>query len=298
MSESRSALTFNDLLERHSLDPAEIVVFRHRPTETELNRNFDWIVAERPDLFDCYQNTHNSRTESALKRAKYVASFLRRGPGEALFIGLFEIAGWRELSSEEWAVRPLHRELETYGMAGASGGVHRDRIAEFDLRENDVLQDWKRRLVIGWPGLERSWYRWADRNAFPVLAITEEDALQPAMPPWEQIRIAHREIAILPSRWRDALRQWRGVYMIEDTADRRCYVGSAGGAENLLQRWQDYGRTGHGGNKHLRNRDPAGFKFCILQRVSPDLDREALVAIENGWKMRLGTIWPDGLNDR
>lgn len=291
------ALTFNELLERHSIDPAEVVVFRHRPTEAELNRNFDWIVSERPDLFDCYQNTHNSRTESALKRAKYVASFLRRGAGEALFIGLFEIHGWRDLSSDEWAARPLHMELEKYGMAGASGGAHREAIAEFDLRPTMFLEQWKRRLVITWPGLERSWYRWGDRNIFPVIAIAEEDALAREIPQWYEISLTHAELAILPRKWCDALRHWRGVYLITDRSDRRLYVGSAGGAENLLQRWQEYARSGHGGNKHLRARKPSNFVFSILQRVSPDLPLDELVNLEGSWKTRLSSYWPDGLNE-
>ncbi|MEL7832042.1 GIY-YIG nuclease family protein [Citromicrobium bathyomarinum] len=290
-------ITFSELLERDGFDPSKIVVFRHRPMEPELNRNFDWIVAERPDLFDCYQNTHGTRTESALKRANYVASFLRHGLGAALFLGFFKIRGWRDLTSAEWAARPSHVELVRYGMSGASGGASRETISEFDLVETSYLAAWKHRLVIDWPGLERSWYRWADRNTFSVKAIAQADQLAGELPSWDQIALTFDQLAIMPTSWKSALRQWRGIYLITDMSDRMAYVGSAGGSENLLQRWTDYSKSGHGGNKLLKRRDPKNFVFSILQRTSPDLDRAELLRLENSWKVRLLSRAPYGLNE-
>jgi hypothetical protein len=297
VSEQGPELTLRELLIRNAIDPEHPLVFRHRPTEPELNRNFDFIVGQRPDLFDCYQNTHNERTESALKRATHLVSFIRRHAGQALFVGLYEVAGWTELSSSEWETRPAQLELVGLGMAGASGSVWRESILEFNLKPSDILASWRRRLIVGWPPPERSWYRWADRNTFPVLAVCEDDALRPPMPDWHEISLSRAQLAMLPPNWQSALRQWRGVYLITDQSDRRAYVGSAGGAENILQRWQDYGRTGHGGNKHLRSRDAVNFVFSILQRTSPDLPQDELVKLEVSWKMRLGTRWPNGLNE-
>lgn len=297
MTQTTPELTLNDLLVRHGVEPTRTIVFRHRPYEPALNRNFDMIVSERPDLFDCYQNTHNERTEAALKRADYLASFIRREAGRALFVGLYRIAGWRDLTSGEWESRPAQLELVELGMSGASGGQWRERISEFDLINTEILESWQRRLVIGWPPPDRSWYRWADRNTFPILALTEDDALRPPMPDWQDISLPTTQLSILPESWRSALRHWRGIYLITDRSDRRAYVGSAGGAENILQRWQDYGRTGHGGNKHLRQRDPSNFVFSIFQRTSPDLPLDDLIRLESSWKKRLGTRWSDGLND-
>src|SRR4030095_11390327 len=119
------------------------------------------------------------------------------------------------------------------------------------------------------PPPERSWWRRAHRNDFPVHAILEESIFDSGMLPWDQIDLGWHELSVLPARWRSALSQWRGIYYIFDTSDGKGYVGSAYGASNLLGRWRGYGVSGHGGNTLLRQRDPKNFRFTILQAVSP-----------------------------
>jgi hypothetical protein len=122
-------------------------------------------------------------------------------------------------------------------------------------------------------------------------------ALAAAMPPWDEIDLAWDELRVLPSRWRAALSQWRGIYYIFDQAAGKGYVGSAYGDANLLGRWVNYSGTGHGGNTLLRQRDPRNFRFTILQRVSPDMDAADVIRLEGTWKERLHTRQPFGLND-
>lgn len=290
------AISFNALLEVSGIDLASVVVFRHRPWEPALNKVFDWIVAERPELFDCYQSTHAPRTEAALLRAKYAASFIRYRPKKALFVGLYELRDHRRLGSAECLARPLHVELMSHGLIGGKAVEGRDEVIEFDLTLSSWGENWRQRMIVGWPGLERSWYRWADRNIFPVEAIAEESRLIAPMPGWESLSIDWQQLGFLPLSWQAALAQWRGIYLIIDQSDGRQYVGSACGSENILQRWRDYVRTGHGGNRDLRARDPRNFVFSILQRVSPDLPEIDVVSIENTWKARLRSQAPWGLN--
>lgn len=294
---TETALTLNSMLEASGVQLDQVVVFRHRPAEPALNRVFDRLAAERPDLFDCYQSNHAARTEAALTRARYVASFIRHTPKSALFIGLYEIASSRALTIDECMSRPAHRELMTLGMSGIKAIEGRETVLEFDLQPTGWHVEWRGRLIVRWPGLERSWYRWADRNQFVVDAIAPESVFQTAMPPWDEIVLTRAELALLPQEWCGALSQWRGIYLIIDQSDGMQYVGSAYGSENILQRWTEYARTGHGGNKHLRSRDLSQFRFSILQRVSPDLDHASVIRIENTWKDRLGSRWPGGLND-
>ena len=58
---------------------------------------------------------------------------------------------------------------------------------------------------------------------------------------------------------------------------------------NILGRWLDYAKTGHGGNKDLRRRNSDQFRFSILQRVSPDMDPADVIRFEGTWKDRLHT---------
>lgn len=289
-------LTFNEALISAGINLRDVLVFRHRPYEPELNRVFEWIVAERADLFDCYQSTHGMRVESALKRAKYVASFLRYGAGSAVFVGLHEVRSFRTLTISDCIARPGHQELMSLGMVGVKATDGRTHVIEFDLPTLGWHADWKGRLVIDWPPPDRSWWRWAERNVFSVEAILPESAFAREMPGWEGLVFSWHELSALPASWAATISHWRGVYLIRDSTDGKQYVGSAYGAENILQRWREYARTGHGGNKYLRGRDPANFRFAILQRLSPDLPDVDVIRVETTWKKRLSTIWPDGLN--
>lgn len=297
MSADAPPLTLNELFRLSGIAENDVLVFRHRPNEPDLNRVFDWIAAERPDLFDCYQSNHGRRTESALSNARFLASFIRHRPGTALFVGFYEVASSRELSVEECMSRPLHRELMSFGMTGMKATEGRESVIEFDLRLTDWHAKWRGKLIVRWPGLERSWYRWADRNEFAIEAIALEDLLTPRMPDWQQLTVNWNELELLPASWCSQLREWRGVYLIIDQGDGKQYVGSACGSENILQRWRDYSRSGHGGNRLLRGRNPANFRFSILERTSPDMPSDQVVSIEASWKERLRTRAPAGLND-
>ncbi len=102
---------------------------------------------------------------------------------------------------------------------------------------------------------------------------------------------------ILPKRWQAKLSEWRGIYYIFDTLDGKGYVGSAYGSENILGRWQRYAKSGHGGNRLLRPRDPQNFRFTILELVSPNMEASEVIQLEASWKERLHTRQPYGLND-
>ena len=117
------------------------------------------------------------------------------------------------------------------------------------------------------------------------------------MPEWNEVEFTWADLSILPTRWRSALSQWRGIYYIFDSSDGKGYVGSAYGEANLLGRWQEYAARGHGGNALLRQRHPGNFVFTILQRVSPDMDAVDVIKLESSWKQRLHTRQPYGLND-
>ncbi|HYH63318.1 MAG TPA: GIY-YIG nuclease family protein [Urbifossiella sp.] len=290
-------MTLNDLLKGKGLDPEQVLVFRHRPPEAKLNRVFPWLAQQRPDLFNAFQQSQPEKLERAMQKAKYVASFIARGPDRALFVGLYEVVGWKSMAYAECAALPENVELTGFGMSGFSGTVPRPTVLWFDLSLTALYAEWKGRLIVGWPPPPIVWWRRAHRNEMPVLAIREDNALDDQKKPWDELALTWDELRVLPARLQTVIGQWRGVYYIFDTSDCRGYVGSAYGEDNIMGRWLGYAATGHGGNVLLRTRDPKTFRFSILQRVSPDMPADDVIRVERTWKLRLHTRQPFGLND-
>lgn len=293
-------MNLNDLLKNKGVDPQKVLVLRHRPHEPELNKVLPWLASEKPDVFNAYQQTQGEKLEKVMASmigSGYVASFIGHEPGKALFIGLYSIGKTKPLTLKQYWKVPAHIEMRAFGMRGFTWEQGRQFVLWFDLALSDLFASWKGKLVVGWPPPERSWWRRAHRNDMPVLSILEDSALDVAMPDWDAITLSWEELNILPSRWKSALSQWRGIYYIFDSLDGKGYVGSAYGEANLLGRWLNYAVRGHGGNKLLKQRDPRNFRFSILQRVSPDMNAGDIIRLEGSWKERLHTRQPYGLNE-
>jgi len=292
-------VNLKDLLLGKNIDPQHVLVLRHRPLEPELNKVLPWLAAERPDVFNAYQQTQTKQVEGEMTHAAYVAAFIGHEPGKALFVGLYSVEGWKPITPKEYWQIPANVQLRSFGHEGFTEESSRSSILWFDLVLTDFYAHWKGKLIVRWPPLDKNWHRWAHRpnNEMPVLAILEESALDAAMPEWDAIDLTWDELGVLPKRWKSKLSEWRGIYYIFDTSDGKGYVGSAYGESNLLGRWLSYATDGHGDNRLLRQRDPRNFRFAILQRVSPDMEPGDVIQLESSWKQRLHTREPYGLND-
>lgn len=105
------------------------------------------------------------------------------------------------------------------------------------------------------------------------------------------------ELHLMPRRWKERLKEWRGIYLIWDSRDDKGYVGSACGGDGIYGRWINYAKSGHGGNKLLKFRNPESFRFRILEWASSELEDREIRERERTWKDRLHTGAPNGLND-
>ncbi len=276
-------------------------MLRHRPPEPELHKALPRLAAQRPDVFNAYQQTQGAKVEKVMKAIPYVASFIGHEAGKALFVGLYSVGVTKPLTREEyWQVPAFIEMKEKYGIKGFTGDDGRTSVLWFDLVLTDFCSQWRGKLIVKWPPPELAWYRRAHevKNSIPVLAILEESRLDnPLMPDWREIELDWEDLGGLPPRWKDKLQGWRGIYYIFDSFDGKGYVGSAYGVDNLLGRWKNYAASGHGGNRLLRERDPRHFWFTILERVSPDMNADDVIRLEATWKERLHTRAPYGLND-
>lgn len=234
-----------------------------------------------------------------MTRAAYVAAFIGHEPGKALFVGFYSVKGWKPITPNEYWQIPANLELKSFGQEVFTEASSRSIILWFDLLLTDFYAQWKGKLIVSWPPLDKNWHRWAYKpnNEMPIIAILEESALDAAMPEFDAINLTWDELRVLPKPWRSKLSEWRGIYYIFDTSDNKGYVGSAYGKDNLLGRWLNYAAHGQGGNRLLQQRTPLNFRFSILQRVSPDMEALNVIRLESSWKQRLHTRKPYGLND-
>jgi len=287
---------FEDLLIKEEIDPKEVLVLRHVPQQSKLKKVLPRLADKKPELFNAYQQTQKPKAEKAMLNAKYVASFIGHKPGKALFVGLYEVRGYRSLSYEQyWKNQTLEQLTKEYGMEGLAD--KKSTCIWFDLKLMKFCSKWKGKLVIRWSG-EKAFFQWINsKNKFEILAITEDSILVTEMPEWNQLILTWNELKELPQKWCEKLSQWRGIYYIFDVSDGKGYVGSAYGKDNLYGRWCNYAESGHGNNKKLLNRDAKNFRFSILQRVSPDTEPSECQFIEKTWKDRLHTR-EFGLNDK
>lgn len=281
-------LDFNTLLATAGLDPAQTLIVRHVPKEKRLRRALPQLVVERPELWLAYQRIQWSSLEQGMTRGRYVASFIgEEDSSAAIFAGLYRIGQWQRLTLEGYNAFPGNAELESFGMSGRDAAL--GECLAFELEPLDSHAEWVGKLTIEWPKPYRQWWRWAGRGTFPVTAIESESRFVRAVPHWSEVVLEWSELAHLARSWNAALAQWRGIYLIYDTARQAGYVGSACGTENILSRWRDYARTGHGGNVELRSSDPPDLRFSILQLTAQDLPQDEVITLEASWKRRLHT---------
>lgn len=286
-------MEFSDLLRKHGIDLRRVLIMRHQPTEPRLRKALRQLALNDEATLIDYQSSHRINTERALRKARHIATFLADGPGQAIFIGLYRITGSTLVSQSRWLENPTLRKLVDLG---SDIKPDRDQIEWFFQEPVDFYRQWKGKLVIDWPAPERSWYRWADRKSFAIRAILEEQNLVERLRNWDELAFDWHELQSLHRRHRDAMDGWRAIYLIKDESDGKQYVGSAAGSDNLLGRWLNYARTGHGDNALLRKRNPNSFRFTILERLPETADLEYVLAREGNWKQRLNTRAPFGLN--
>lgn len=289
-------LNLNSLLAVANIDPAKVLVMRHRPFEPKLRKWLPTLAVKKPELYRAYQQAQYPRAEAAMSNAEYVASFVGLDDSRSVFCYLYANRGSREINEKQFWKMQSNQELhEIYGMTGWVE-TERETVLWFDLKKTDILSEYFGKLEITWPPPAKSWYRWAHRNTFQVSAIHQESALDGTPIDWKTLSLEWPELSAIPKSWEEKLSQWRGIYLIENMADGKFYVGSAYGEQNIFGRWKNYAKSGDGGNKLLKKLDPAGFRFSILQITAHDLGADEIVQIENSWKTRLNTFAPRGLN--
>ncbi|MBY6073483.1 GIY-YIG nuclease family protein [Vannielia litorea] len=158
----------------------------------------------------------------------------------------------------------------------------------FDFSLTDHMSDLVGRLMIS-PRRTQSYVRLAENLDPEIVELSSISMFDPLPPAWREWCMTGPELRVISPNQEARLREWRGIYLIVDETDGARYVGSAYGAENLLSRWRSHVRRDHGVTVQLQQRNPANFRFSILERVSPDTPIEEITALEQTWMHRLHT---------
>jgi len=204
---------------------------------------------------------------------KHVLSLIHLGGRRWLFAGVYEILG---VGRGKWKRLPCYR---------------------YSTQEIEGLDHLTARAIVDFNKTFRASYLRGARyiDQLEVVAIRDQRMTIGDFPGFNSVVLSHSMLRTLarecPSSWRTALTNVSGVYLITDTKTGKHYVGSAYGGDGIWQRWLAYAKTGHGGNKELRDllRTEGAehchfFQFSLLEVCDLNSSDDYVIARETHWK--------------
>jgi hypothetical protein len=271
-------LTLESLLVPFGLDlQKKVRLVRHQ------DRRYDVTRLYRAGQLDFYQSI---QSEAAFGDAETLVVFIGEAGTHALFVGVYAV---RSVSRGERHKIPagfMYPEMPTEGHF------------KYDLRLDTRFQELVGRVVIDWGKGTRKWVQHFKHK--DVIEVLPRGYVR-GFPGFLDVLLTYDELVRIVQHpashreWHLRLGSMAGIYLIVDTVTGRQYVGSAYGRAGLLGRWTDYSRTGHGGNKQLKQLVTArpgaekDFQFAILQTLPTTLTAKEVVAYEKLHKQKLGS---------
>lgn len=167
----------------------------------------------------------------------------------------------------------------------------------YEYEEIDEYQKYFGRLIIRYKNKSQNMVR----NAATVIDDCLVEQILPDVfdndlfPGYDKVNISWRELSrvVHKESWKTALRNQKGVYLITDISNGRSYVGSAYGNDMILNRFEDYIQSGHGGNKELKKLEfehiQNNFRYSVLDIFKASTDEKLIIERENWWKETLMT---------
>lgn len=266
-------MMFNSLLIDAGLQLKDVRLLRHKDPRADRSRTpYELWRYDRPK-FEFYQSTQSIENAAKL-RGKYWAAFLGTPANETLFVGIYRAEN----------KRLLKKDLPKPHMDGVdkAGSCHL-----YDLTLEGYLIELIGRLVIDWKK-GRSWIQRADRQNKAIIELREVFR-EPDFPGFLHFIKSLSELNALPKSWITALRATKGVYLLTCPKTKEQYVGSATGENGFWSRWQEYLKTGHGGNVVLKSRKQSDYQVSILEVAGTAALHEDILKMESHWKAKLQT---------
>jgi hypothetical protein len=261
---------FNYLLQSSEVDPARTKLVRHQDNRARSRGTPYGLWMASDGRFEMYQRIQG---KDRFRGSSWVASFVATPLDETLFVGVYRVGNVG--TAPTGTLDPL-------------GGQDVTGHFLYDLEPDTALQEYIGRIVIDWGAGFRAWVQRADNQDKSVLEI-RRTAIEPPFPGFTSFSWSIRELASVPSSWRGALSAIGGVYLLVCRSTGKQYVGSAYGTGGFWARWENYFRTGHGGNEGMKLVPGNDYQVSILEFASSSLSFEEIVAMETRWKEKLLT---------
>ena len=161
--------------------------------------------------------------------------------------------------------------------------------------EHEELLEYKKyfgRLIVKYKNTSQN----LARHAVPLIDECEVYEILPDIfdndifPGYDNLNLSWNDLSrvLQKDSWKTALQNQKGVYLITDTSNGKMYVGSAYGERMLLGRWEDYAKTGNGGNKELKELSfdhiKQYFRYSILDIFKSTIKDDLIISRETWWK--------------
>lgn len=278
---NKSIMTIRTVLGMAGLDITKrIKLVRHKDSRDAITINgktvvgnpYDWCLNDRKK-FIAYQSEQH---KDIFKDVDYVVSFIGEDGTLARMVGVYQILG-----------RDTERETLT--------GV--DKFC-YKMVELDGFDELNERVIVDWGDSARIFHQWLDKNDKSIVAV-ERKGFDWVCPDYEEISLTYGELSHIINEgldaWKRKLTVVNGIYVISDRKTGKLYVGSTYNRDGIWGRWEDYARTGHGGDVKLASliaEDPDyakdNFVWSILQTLPLNVSDIEAIRVETLWKNKLG----------
>lgn len=202
--------------------------------------------------------------------------------------------GLIELRRNKWLFAGVYKILGYQ----KKGGKHIEYSTELLSGQDELLG----RIVVHHERKGRAAYLKGHPNmeGFYISEILPQKLSVEEFPGYNSVSISFRKLQIIINQniqsWYGALSNIKGVYLITDNKTGKLYVGSATGDSGIWQRWADYVKSGHGGNKDLKVLLKSEginyrehFQYAILEIADSHSSDEYIIQRETYWKDVLRT---------
>jgi hypothetical protein len=265
-------IMFNTILREAGLKLNDVRLLRHKDSRAERGRSpYELWRDDRPK-FEIYQSIHSIRNRRKLT-APYWAVFVANLNDETMFAGLYSVT-YRGLLEQD-TPKPHMDGIDKAGSCDV-----------FDQTLQDALSDYIGKLFVDWGPGALAWVQYAERNDKPVIELRREFR-EPDFPGFLNLIEPLSKLDKMPSSWVVTLKSSRGVYLLTCPKTKEVYVGSATGEDGFWGRWQDYIRTGHGGDVGLKSRDPSDYQVSILEVAGSSATIDEIRSLEGRWQAKL-----------